>query len=100
MTTLRSLSPLLLACVLATTLLGCAVESDDHPGAWQGQSQAPLSARDDAPKPCTSGSQRACTISVEQANGVRACWKGVQFCVDAAWSDCIELDQSSPSSPN
>lgn len=93
----RSL-PLLAALFLAQAAIGCAAESEDRPEAWnEGTSEAPLT-ESAAPLGCVEETQRECTIVIEQASGVRSCWKGVQFCVDGAWSECtaVDADDASP----
>jgi hypothetical protein len=39
---------------------------------------------------CEAGEQKECTVYVEQASGVTSCWKGVKFCVDGEFSECLE----------
>lgn len=39
---------------------------------------------------CKEGSQKECTIYVQQANGVTSCWSGNRFCVDGAWTECLD----------
>ncbi len=87
---------LLAALLVAAASIGCAAESEERPEAWsEATSEAPLSQE---PLGCVEEAQRECVIVIEQASGVRSCWKGVQFCVDGAWSDC--LVQSNEPSPD
>lgn len=39
---------------------------------------------------CDEDEQRECVVFVQQANGVTSCWKGFQYCVNGAWTDCLE----------
>lgn len=39
---------------------------------------------------CEDGTQKECTVYVQQASGVTSCWKGVKFCVDGKFTECLE----------
>ena len=39
---------------------------------------------------CTADQERDCSVTFQQANGAKSCFRGVQFCQDGAWSDCFE----------
>lgn len=99
--------------------LGCAAEDEPRPEFHKGSAQAgPLekdesesgaskgAADEDAKgeeapgeasdepqlRVCDEAAQRSCSVETLLASGVRSCWKGVQFCVGGAWSQCYPLD--------
>ncbi len=84
---------------LALAFIGCAVEAgDDRPAKWSKttQPQTGSDAAEPAPRTrCDEGAQRDCQIIIDEANGVRSCWQGVQFCVEASWTECF-VDDSEP----
>ncbi len=95
---LKSLQVGVLA-ALALALSGCAVETgDERPAPWSKTSQPQTGADAAEPAPrirCDEGAQRDCQIIIDEANGVRSCWQGVQFCVEGSWSDCF-VDDAEP----
>jgi hypothetical protein len=97
---LKSLQVGVLA-VLALAFSGCAVEADDErPAQWSKTTQPQTGSDRAEPAPrtrCDEGAQRDCQIIIDEANGVRSCWQGVQFCVEGLWSDCF-VDDSEPTS--
>ena len=42
------------------------------------------------PTPCEDGSSRACGVTLSQANGVKSCYRGTEYCDGGHWSECTD----------
>jgi hypothetical protein len=94
-----------LLAALALASIGCATETgDDRPAPWSKTTQPQTGGEEAEPAPrprCDEGAQLDCQIVIDEANGVRSCWQGVQFCVEAHWTECIALeDEPTPLEPD
>jgi hypothetical protein len=72
--------------------LGCA-EEHRAPAASNELDVAGLTARQTRPgsgDECEAGAQRACNVTLEQQGGLITCYRGVQYCQEGGWGDCIE----------
>ncbi|MBM4357037.1 MAG: hypothetical protein FJ096_02905 [Deltaproteobacteria bacterium] len=91
-----------LFCLLSLIFVGlvaCAGDGNDSPdpsqvslsGPSDGGSavaQSGVGGADVASGACEEGDKRACHVTLGKQGNVLSCFVGVQFCVDAAWSQC------------
>ncbi len=42
------------------------------------------------PTPCDDGASRACGVTLSQANGVKSCYRGTEYCDGGHWSLCTD----------
>lgn len=81
-TTVQRLQQSLLVITSIALLLGCSGK-DRPPG-------TDLGSPGISSGPCSEGTQRACGVTLEQANGVLSCYRGVQKCQEGFWTGCAE----------
>ncbi len=101
---LASLKPLLslVRITLAATALvmfGCSASEEAPPPGWDGTSSenGGASGGEVPGTPCEDGVEKDCSITVEQANGVKSCWQGKQTCENGIWQRCLETeDEATP----
>src|SRR5690606_7759562 len=43
-----------------------------------------------------NGAEQECLVNVQQANGVKSCYQGIQFCVEDKWTVCLPPDTENP----
>lgn len=83
----------LLAAGCMATLGGCSSAEEAQPPHWSSSSSRnDRGADDDWYVPCKDGATKSCSITTEQANGVKSCWKGTQTCQDGVWQRCLTSD--------
>ena len=83
---------LLLGASLA--LGGCSGE--DGAPAWMAGGASGSMDFEEASGPCELGTDAVCTETIEQANGVTSCYRGMKYCVDGEWSACLDPDAPAP----
>jgi hypothetical protein len=70
-----------------TAVVGPACSGSDRPGLLGGLAGDGVVSRDSG-APCQTGAQKPCGVTLDLAAGVKTCYRGTQFCVEGAWSNC------------
>lgn len=92
-----SLLPLLASLTLLSMLSwGCAGDGDrpDGVSSFGGANHGPTTT--ETGKCRENGAEQECLVNVQQANGVKSCYQGVQFCVESKWTQCLPPDTENP----
>ncbi len=77
----------------------CGCSGDDSAGnydAYSGEGGAlPFFGATTQSGACdTEASRRTCSVYVQQANGVKSCFQGIQYCEQGVWTQCLESTDS------
>lgn len=42
------------------------------------------------------GKQQDCLVNIQLSNGLKSCFRGIQFCVDSDWTECLPPGTENP----
>lgn len=68
---------------------GCGGNDQDRPTADIGLGGSTGDHDIFASGPCEEGLEKTCSATIQQANGVKSCFRGTQYCVEGRWSECV-----------
>ncbi|HSC87972.1 MAG TPA: hypothetical protein VLC09_11900 [Polyangiaceae bacterium] len=74
--------------LLGLLVAGCGTD-DTKPG-YDDADGDDSSADGGVVEPCDDGGERACGVTIDQANGVVTCFHGRQYCEGGVWSECTD----------
>jgi len=77
------------AVALILLTAGCGGSDQDRPTGATGLGGAAGDHDVLSAGPCEEGYQQTCSATIHQANGIKSCFRGTQFCVDGRWSECL-----------